>query len=284
MDNDKKEDENLGSFYMDRQRSGPQPRRQLPPGLLTGVAVLAFAGIIWYAYPRGAEKYTDMDVPVVKADTAPIKEQPTEPGGMDIPHQDSTVFDPLEKKPADEVEKLQPTPEEPMDKEQAIKAVEEPPPMVTAMAPKTELDLQMKDAGNGTEKVVSAVEAAPPIAKAPVVEVPRDEKSPADGLVKIGPVSEETKPLVETKPAAAVSTGTTKVQLGSYRDIDSLKKDWDRLKKKYPEFLGGLTMQAVQVNLPGKGIYYRLHAGKVSEARAKEICEALKAGGCILVK
>ncbi|MDO3398203.1 hypothetical protein QWJ41_21005, partial [Nocardioides sp. SOB44] len=61
----RKDDENLGSFYMGRMRPPPEPDRVMPKGVLTIVAVLAFMGIIWYAYPQGQEKYTDVNVPVV---------------------------------------------------------------------------------------------------------------------------------------------------------------------------------------------------------------------------
>ena len=51
----------------------------LANGPISLAAVLigaALGGIVWYAYPRGAEKYTNVDVPTVKADTAPIKAAP----------------------------------------------------------------------------------------------------------------------------------------------------------------------------------------------------------------
>lgn len=265
-DMDQKNDDNIGSFYMGRTRTPPAPKRKLPTGLLTGVALFALAAVIWYAYPRGAEKYTDIDVPVVKADTAPIKAEPTEPGGMEVPHQDSTVFDPLEKKSGDEVEKLLPTPEEPMDKSQAIQTTESDKPEVTAkMAPKMDLDLEMKDAKSGTEKVV---------AKAPV-SAPAAEAAPKKEVKK-----------TESKPAATAE-GALYIQLGSYRDTAGAKKDWERLQKKFPALLGKLSMKTEKTDIPGKGIYYRLQAGKVMETRAKEICTELKAanaGGCIVVK
>ncbi|MCE9507084.1 MAG: SPOR domain-containing protein [Alphaproteobacteria bacterium] len=275
-DTDKKEDENIGSFYMGRSRTSPQPRRLFPPGVLTTIAVLAFAGIVWYAYPRGAEKYSDIDVPVVKADTAPIKAEPVDPGGMEVPHQDSTVFEPLDKNASGEVEKLLPAPEEPVDKDTALKSEADanPPAEAAKLAPSAALDLQAKDAKDGMEKMPlsepeivppAAVEAAPP-APAPAVK------------------AEETKaaPPVEDK-----AVGTKYIQLGSFRDAAGAKKDWERIKAKNPDLLGKLTMKTEKVDLPAKGIYYRLQAGKVTEDRAKEICAALKksvSGGCIVVK
>jgi len=277
MDND----DNIGSFYMGRTESSAEPKRLLPPGMLTTIALLALLGIIWYAYPRG--EYTDVDVPVVKADTAPIKAEPTEPGGMEVRHQDSTVFEPLEKNAAGEVERLLPAPEEPVNKEQAINAAAgEKPDMPATEEPKLNLDLQMKDAGDGVEKIVPVQAELPPelvtpaepqVAAAPTekVETPKSE-----------PTAETVKP-----PAAPEVSGTYKVQLGSYREVEGAKKDWAKLKKKYPALLGNLAMKTVEVDLPLKGIYHRLYAVNISEARAKEICAALESansGGCLIVK
>ena len=118
MSSENNEDDKLGSFYMGRMRPPPEPKRMLPKGLLTAIVIAAFAGIVWYAYPQGAEKYTNVDVPVIQADKDAYKAAPENPGGMDVPHQDSTVFDPLENGGEQKVEKIMPLPEEPMSKDQ----------------------------------------------------------------------------------------------------------------------------------------------------------------------
>ncbi|MGB0720686.1 MAG: SPOR domain-containing protein [Bdellovibrionales bacterium] len=62
------------------------------PFFATGLLLLVgvgFAGMVLMSYP-GAD---DRDVPVIEAqDFAAYKEMPGDPGGMDIPYQDSTVF------------------------------------------------------------------------------------------------------------------------------------------------------------------------------------------------
>jgi hypothetical protein len=63
-------EENLGSFYMGRMKPSTPPRRVLPKGALTFVTLFSFAAIIWYAYPRGQERYSDIDIPVIAADKA----------------------------------------------------------------------------------------------------------------------------------------------------------------------------------------------------------------------
>ncbi|MBI3441487.1 MAG: arginine--tRNA ligase [Proteobacteria bacterium] len=200
-------------------------------------ALVVFAGILWYAYPRGAEKYSDMDVPVVKADTSPVKTVPADPGGMEVPHQDSTVFDPLQKNPAAEIEKLLPAQEEPINK-----------------------DVDIKPAKPGLKSPTKDVKSSPD-----KVEVPK---------------------VVVAKPAIAAS-GDVYVQLGSYHDMSAVKRDWEKLKKKFPDLFGTLDMKIEKVDLAGKGTYYRLQAGTTTADHAKEICAALKAAhsvGCIVVR
>ena len=210
---DKKEEE-IGSFYMGRMRPPPLPKRFLPPGVLTILALAALGGIIWYAYPRGTERYTNLDVPVVKADTAPIKEKPENPGGMEVSHQDSTVFDPLQKNGGTEVEKIMPTPEQPMDKEQALKSEEIKPVAPSPNVP-PRLDMQVKQTAGGAEEIIPAAPEAkpavtqPPAAQPPVAvpapaPKPEPEKvaavEPQPRPAEIKPKEEVAKPAAETKP------------------------------------------------------------------------------------
>lgn len=58
------------------------------------VALLAtgalFTGVIIMAYPSG--KGNQAEIPIIKADLSPVKSEPSEPGGMDVPYSDSTVL------------------------------------------------------------------------------------------------------------------------------------------------------------------------------------------------
>ena len=324
MAEEEKKEEEIGSFYMGR-RPPPPPKRLLPPGVLTVFALAALGGIIWYAYPRGAERYTNLDVPVVKADTAPIKEKPATPGGMEVSHQDSTAFDPLQKNASAEVEKLTPAPEQPMDKSEAIKPIASSP----SLPPK--LDMQVKKTANGAEVIIpKAMEVNPaPVAKPPVMQpsapqpvaaqppVTKPTPKPAEPVkmasaapqpqaehetaarpdpelidkpqptAKKETTKKEAAKKEKSKNEKMVSGGDYEVQLGSYRETTDAKKDWSRLQKKYAVQLGSLKMRLVKVDIPDKGVYYRMRAGTVSKDKAHEICDALKGShgvGCILAK
>lgn len=291
-------EENLGSFYMGRMRPSAQPHRVLPKGVLTAVTLFSFAAIIWYAYPRGQERYSEIDIPVIAADKTAYKFKPDDPGGMEVLHQDSTVFDPLDKKAEGGVEKLRPKPEEPMAKPEVSK---------TSPIDKTprELDLQVS---HGTEKIIAAPEEKPVVkaadpkpapvkAEAPKAETPVaalakvDEKITSENL----PAPEAAKP-AKTEPSSGTpakpvakpvpAASGIYIQLGAYRDAKGATAEWKSLEKKYPELLKGLSMKT-EVNIGPKGALTRLQAGRVSESRAKEICETLRKSGsvgCILVR
>jgi hypothetical protein len=262
------QEENLGSFYMGRMRPTPQPRRVLPRGALTFVTLFAFAAIIWYAYPQGQERFSDIDIPVIAADKTAYKFKPDNPGGMEVRHQDSTVFDPLEKKETAGVEHLRPKPEEPMAKPQAAS----PSPL-----DKTPRTLDLTAVSNGAEKLIAAPEVKP----APVKDAPK-------------PVAEKPQPKAVTATAApaqpanaGAAVAGVYIQLGAFRELGDAKADWARLQKKFPESLGKLSMRTERADLGAKGVFYRLQAGKLPDVRAKEICSQLKAGGqpgCIIVK
>jgi len=82
-------------------------------------AVAGFFGLAWYAYKSGSEgEVADKDVELVKADKAPVKEAPANPGGMQIPNQDKTIYGLVNgnkgEKPT--VERILPPPEEPLER------------------------------------------------------------------------------------------------------------------------------------------------------------------------
>jgi hypothetical protein len=84
--------------------------------LVVLLAIAGFFGLAWYAYKSGGEAVDEKDVEFVKADKAPVKETPANPGGMQIPNQDKTVYGLISgsktEKPT--VERILPAPEEPV--------------------------------------------------------------------------------------------------------------------------------------------------------------------------
>lgn len=87
-------------------------------------------------------------------------------------------------------------------------------------------------------------------------------------------------------PAPAPAAGGFRVQLASVRSEAQAQAEWKRIAGRYPEAVGGLSMQVVKADLGEKGVFYRVQAGGVDEARAKSVCAQLKAQnvGCVVVR
>lgn len=84
------------------------------------VVVVALSGVIWASYPSQHPLSGDAAVPIIRADAKPYKYVPAERGGMEIPHQDSTIFAAVRSQTADgkKVEDLlaDDTSEQPVDR------------------------------------------------------------------------------------------------------------------------------------------------------------------------
>lgn len=245
MTNEKEED-HLGSFYMGRMRPPPEPKRKISTASLTFVTLCAFAAIIFYAYPKGDEKYAAVEVPVIKADTTPIKVTPEDPGGMEIRHQDSTVFEPLERKEEEPVvEKLQPPPEAAVDKYEVLGV---PPQPQLNLQPEIEV---LKEEPKKEEVKPEEVKPAEP---APVVKTPEGNRY--------------------------IQLGSYKASTGATTDWEKLKKKHPDLlgsltmKTQKVDIPGKGTFHRLQA-----GPLTEEKARAICEQMKKQ-----NAGGCVLVK
>ena len=59
------------------------------------IALGILIGAIWSLYPSGPSNEYSENVPIVRAESKPLKVIPEDAGGMEIPHRDSTVFSAL---------------------------------------------------------------------------------------------------------------------------------------------------------------------------------------------
>jgi len=240
------------------------------PYLSFGVVLLAlisFAAIIWVAYPHGQGGDVSLSaVPLIRADTTPLRRAPDDPGGMSIPFQDSTVFDRLEDgEPASNVENLletttpAPEPEDINPEKPAVK-----PEEVNLQGAKSIL-ITEETAKDGADK--AAVEFIPP--------------KPA-----AKPRAVTSKPAVTAISAPPPASGGVYIQLGSLGSRADAQSEWARLQKRFPDDLSGLGLDVQRVDLGAKGVYYRVRGGLLPAQTARDICARLKhdnPGGCILV-
>jgi len=86
-------------------------------------------------------------------------------------------------------------------------------------------------------------------------------------------------------PVSAPAAGGYRIQLGAFSGGDrQAMNEWRRLQGEHPKLLGGLT-PSVKLATTTTGHLYRLQAGVMTEARARETCAQLKTRGqsCVVV-
>jgi hypothetical protein len=288
-------------------RPGTQRRRLLAP-VLAVVGLMVFFAIVWFAWTSGQNTTSEGGMPLVKADNAPVKMRPEQPGGMAVPHQDKLIYDRLKAETgsteAAAVERLLPPPENPLPRPETPpppEAIEEPP---TSGLPPSAMDTPAPQTSGLPEAPVrqpAPPPPAPPVAAPapppPPVVAARPAPPPAPPaaapprvLAPPPPAASPTQtaalPPPSAPPASSSGGGNFRLQIASVKSEDAARAEFQRLQKRYPEALGGLGVAYVRVDLGDKGIYYRVQAGPVDEARATSICSSLKSQsvGCILVR
>jgi cell division septation protein DedD len=213
--------------------------------LLAGVVVLGLLG--W-----GVSKLGPRAVPVVEAETTPLKERPIAPGGMVVPNQDETIFDrPGERRPEQVLtpNRIAPGPEAPqmaLLRQQQQAATQ--PPRVEAPAPQQAQQQQLAVAPQAARPAAPARPAAAPAAT----------------------------------PAAA---GRWHVQLGALNSEAAARSVWDSMVRKLPD-LASRHPVITELKRDNQPTLWRLRVGGLADATAaRAFCDAVKAkgGSCVPV-
>lgn len=242
-----------------------EPRSRLPMLLLVAGVGALFVGGLWFAYHEGT-KHAGVaassgssggaaeNVPLIRADTDPVKVKPDKAGGMNVPDKDDPLYT---MGRGGNAEHILPPPEAPQPRPVA------PPPPTIAQGPAPAV---------GPAGAFPAPLPAPP----PVSVQGKPAPKPADAAK---PPTKQAEPVVGGPP--------TKIQLASLRTPDEARDEWQRLKRDNPDLLGKLSAVAVKADLGERGVWYRVEAGPVGDrAAAVKLCKALKERdlGCQLVQ
>ena len=261
-----------------------RPRARLLPMWIL-IAAVVIVGVAWamserYFRPVGDNK----SLPVIAADTTPVKVRPEEPGGVDVPDRDKYVYKSLtEEEP--EAEQLLPPPEEPMERppvevveltapeaaEEEIEIVAEdaqepPPPAELAVA-------SLKEPAEATKERATEIAPEPVKQEATAPETPNAAPPPEPELTSAA-------------PQLSAASGSFLVQIGAAKNEASANEDIARLAIKYPDILAGLSSAVIRVDLGDKGVWYRMRVGPFASRReASALCGQLKAVdvGCFVV-
>lgn len=260
----KQEDEEIleQEFEEEYESSGSR----IVPITVLLIAVAGFVSLGWYAYKAGSTSVNDEDLLVVEADATPMKEAPLDPGGMQFPHQDKTIFETISSSPGavdKPAEKVMPGSEQPIA---TLEQQPDPKPAEQAAAPTPPVETVPLQTATPTPPVTAAeptvnVSALPgETVEAPPPPAPTAQKKSNTKIITIAPSSN--------------SSGS--VQLGAFRSNADAEAAWKKLAKL--PALAGKKHSVVKADLGSKGVFYRLRASGVDCAAiaGKAPCMAVK--------
>lgn len=304
----------IGSIFraLDRrERLGP--RKPVWAVAIVGALVVFLASVLWYSYPRKADETGELAVPIIRADAGPYKVVPSDPGGMEIPHRESTVFDTLREAEGGtrRVENLLGDPEEPVARDKLFAGIKiegrevmttggdpavQPEDAPAQIAAASQVEPEAAPAPQAQPVLAAAVDEKPSetseVAAAPAAAPQEEQKlaAAATPVPQAKPEKEVAEELSRTEPASGVETFESGagwyIQLASLRSGDAAKAAWADLQKSL-SVLKPLSHRVEKADLGARGIYYRLQAGPFAEAKARDICKAVEAqrpGGCLVIK
>ncbi len=226
--------------YRVRPEKGPAVSRamMMVAGGLLG-SVLLVGAVAW-----GISRMGPRPVPVIEADTRPVRVRPENPGGLQVANQDELIFErnPGRRDRGAPEARLAPAPEAPnLDR---LREQVAPPPAPVAVVPANPAP---------SARPAPATPAAPPAAA----------------------------PAAATPPAAR--GGRHVVQFGALASEDAARQEWTRLQRRVPE-LAGHQPQVVKFEREGQPTLWRLRTGGFADAAAaRAFCETARGKGATCV-
>lgn len=272
---------------------------------MTLAALVIFGGIAWYAYDWGMSQLETTRLPVILADSEPIKSRPESPGGLDVPNQDVAVLNERAPDPGQpQVERLLPPPETPLPPQtesadaEAMTEPEAPalaePPLETAAGPAEKAPPEAESPPAAAPQIAvtpepppTAAEPPAPTAAEPPAPPTAAQPAPRDVTAPEPAAPKAEAPQVAAVPPATAPAGAYVVQLASLKSEDAVRPAWERLQKAHPALLGDRELAIQEADLGARGIFYRVRAGYFTDrAGALALCNALKARGqdCLVAK
>jgi hypothetical protein len=219
------------------------------------VVIFAVSGMIGH---HGGE------VPVVQADSSPVRVKPENPGGLQVANANNEIFSGGDDTTGS---KLAPQPETPDPK-----ALREPPAPVLATPPAA------------AQQAVIAPPPPPPVTAAQP-KVTRSIPAAVDSAVRVAPPPAAPHPAALASVAAATNAAGSKpllVQLGALTSEDAARAEWQHLAKQMPQVLGSHQPSFSRFEHDGHTIWRVRTSGFADMAQAKTFCEQVRAkgGGC----
>ena len=263
----------------------PDTRRLVLFAVGLGVVLLSLIAASAIMGHRGTE------VPVITADSRPVREKPINPGGLKVDGADSEVF----SGGSDTSNaKLTPPAETPDTKGLHSPNIPTPPAhsaSVTTLAPPSAALPAAIIPSAISPPAISPLAIIPP---APVPPVPSSPGPAANRLAAVASAPPASKP-VPVKPPVPAATAETHavvpghqpmVQLAAVKSEDSARQEWDQLVKRMPDLLKGHQPNYSKTERDGHTFWRIRTTGFTDAAQARSFCEHVRAkgGGCAVTE
>ena len=279
------------------QRRGPGWLKLLGLGILVVVGLAAAAIIV---PPMVFEPAAD--VALIKAQDTPFKVKPQDPGGIEIPHTETTVMGMIDdlRQPEDATEVMRPPsavpemPPTPVDETGDLAMAAEPQPT----APSSDADsIAGGDRGNDgaatNETAASETAADAAVASGSAAGDGADmaaETAVADNATDAAASVTTSIPQSKPKPPKRVVVEGDEpfyvVQLAAFRKADTAREQAGLLAGKHKGRLDGAELGTMKTDTGDDGIFWRVVTEPMLRADADRVCASLKRAGqdCILRK
>jgi hypothetical protein len=252
-----------------------------------GVGLVTAGAALEYASHRSHA------IPVIEADSRPLRVKPENPGGMQIAGVGESILS--GQTAAATPESLAPPPETPdpnglRQQEQAIRARE----AAQAAVKQNDAAQALNKAGvvalnvpqpPNAEDTSSAANAAPALEQAPpapaaparIAHPPAPKPTKVASAAPVAAPVAAPRPSVTAKPAPAI--GAHEVQLAAVSTEAAAAAEWQRLSHMLPDLLGGRSPAVSQYTRDGH-VFWRLRTGGFADAaEANFFCTEVRAKG-----
>ena len=249
------------------------------------------------------------DVALIKADDAPFKVKPQDPGGIAIPHTETTVMGMIDdlRQPEDATEVMRPPsavpemPPTPVDESGEVTMAPEPQPAAPVAGADAPSSGQSGNQSSGASKdtpagmvsdatAETAGDASSETANGGGSQLQTD--SAADDAAAEANTGNVTTAMPQSKPAPpkrVVVEGDEPlyvVQLAAFRKADTAREQAGLLAGKHKSRLDGAELGTMKTDTGDDGIFWRVVTEPMARVDADQVCAALKRAGqdCILRK
>ena len=223
--------------------------------------VLMYLGIVvlasWLSYQQGkVDGYSEQNPATITSDNETTTIIPDDPGGLEIPNQNLTIYDSGE----DLTESSTLNPEE-------NQSMPEPDQPIMSVDPETDLSQSeinkiIEDLSDSKKNIQASEETQPATV---------DEKEISSQVEDF--VANIAKDL---KNEDLNEVGSYRVQLASLTSETVAENELSKMKDKFSNVLNDFELKIYPVNIEGKGMYYRIQAGPIKTSdEAKNLCNEL---------